>query len=83
MKFGGASTLRIDVGGNLRVHDSVRFSKPTIYQKIDGERVFVPGSFHIDGGEISFRTGAYRRDLPLIIDPVLSYSSYRQERRVA
>ena len=59
-------------------------SRPYIYQKIEGERA-VDGRFEIheniaqsQPGKFSygFQVAAYDSALPLIIDPVLSYSTY-------
>ena len=69
----------------------VRFKKPTIYQpttalgihQIGGDPSALDASHPIDGrwvlkadNRVGFRVGAYDPSLPLIIDPVLSYSTY-------
>ncbi|MBL8216929.1 MAG: SBBP repeat-containing protein, partial [Bryobacterales bacterium] len=57
-------------GGTLVQH------RPVIYQMIDGRRVERQGRYKLTGNEVSFALGAYDRNLPLVIDPVLSYSGY-------
>lgn len=54
-------------GGNVRVH------KPVIYQEIGGARKSIKGGFVLkDSKTVGFQVAAY----PLIIDPVLVYSTY-------
>ena len=76
----GGRDLRIDARGDLvlRVGDGeVRQQRPFIYQEIDGERREVAGGYVLKGGNrVGFRVGAYDRTKPLVIDPVLSYSTY-------
>jgi Beta-propeller repeat len=51
--------------------------RPFIYQEIAGSKHAVPGRYVLSGtNQISFEVGAYNPTLPLIIDPVLSYSTY-------
>ncbi|MBI4687854.1 MAG: hypothetical protein HY756_08775 [Nitrospirae bacterium] len=58
--------------------------KPIIYQEVGGKRVEVEGRFVIaslgDSGKGGFSYGfqvdSYDKDYPLIIDPVLSYSTF-------
>jgi hypothetical protein len=51
--------------------------KPVIFQIDGGRRHTVDGGYvHRSPHEIGFRVGAYDRTRPLIIDPVLSYSTY-------
>ncbi len=50
---------------------------PIAWQEINGQRVPVSVSYALDGdGNVSFALGSYDRTLPLIIDPVLSYSTF-------
>src|SRR5229473_1783522 len=58
-------------GGELREPN------PTLYQEIAGERQPVSGRYLIAGKrEVAFEVGAYDKTLPLVIDPVLVYSTY-------
>lgn len=61
----------------------LRFRKPYIYQKVDGQRRPISGGYVLEeptaeqnGHIISFQLAAYDTSLPLIIDPVLAYSTY-------
>ena len=71
--------VRVDRNGELvvAVHGhELRERAPDIYQEVEGRRVPVEGSFVVDsGGAVGFIVNRYDRSLPLIIDPVLSYST--------
>jgi hypothetical protein len=55
----------------------VRFQKPVLYQEIEGRKQPVEGQYVRRGAEhIGFEVGAYDTARPLVIDPVLSYSTY-------
>lgn len=74
---GGSPILEAD--GSLLVTsatDSVRFHAPRIYQQRDAQQVEVAGGFQLEGNRLTFRVGDHDRDLPLIIDPILTYSTY-------
>src|SRR5262249_49983450 len=56
---------------------SVHWTKPFVYQQIDGKRRVVNGKFVLRRGhKVGFRIAAYDVTKPLVIDPVLVYSSY-------
>jgi uncharacterized repeat protein (TIGR01451 family) len=82
-----ASLAKIDVEGDLVVQadgGEVRFHRPVIYQpssadKREGttEKTLIAGGYTIDGQkEVAFAIGDYDRTKPLVIDPVLAYSTY-------
>jgi hypothetical protein len=76
----GAQHLSIDETGDLVItvdHSEVKLRKPVIYQITDqGERHEVIGSYALKGNEVGFKVKDYDSKKPLIIDPVLSYSTY-------
>jgi autotransporter-associated beta strand protein len=76
----GADSVALDAQGNLVLHTSngdVIQHAPVLYQVVDGAKVPVDGQFVIrDGNQIGFQVGDYDRDLPLTIDPVLTYATY-------
>lgn len=77
--YEGAEKLHIDDHGNLLAETSagpVTQYKPIVYQTIAGQRHPVEGSFALASNEVSFKLGAYDRSQPLVIDPVLVYSTY-------
>ena len=50
---------------------------PVVYQESGGVRQPVSGQFVLEGdGQVGFALGAYDHSQPLVIDPVLSYSTY-------
>ena len=78
--FEGAEKLRLDEQGNLIISsngEEVKHSAPVIYQEQEQGRVSVAGKYVIKGAnEIGFEVGPYDRSKPLVIDPVLIYSTY-------
>ena len=55
----------------------IRHHRPVIYQEVNGQRRTVEGRFvQISENEVAFTVGAYDVTLPLVIDPVLVYSTY-------
>jgi hypothetical protein len=78
--FAGVEQTTVDAQGDLVLKTAggpLRFQKPVIFQI--GERAPAPiegGYVHRSPHQIGFRVGAYDRTRPLIIDPVLSYSTY-------
>ena len=76
----GAKGIRIDANGDLVLPTAageVRQHAPYAYQEIAGVRQTVSCRYVLRGaGRVGFELGAYDRGLPLVIDPVLSYSTY-------
>lgn len=79
LDFRGASGLEVDGQGQLVLHTDggdIIQPAPTIYQEIAGKRQMVSGGYVLEGSRVSFRLGGYDRTIPLVIDPVLVYSTY-------
>ena len=80
MVFAGADRLEVDSNGDLVLHTAageLRQPRPVMYQEIAGERRIVSGGYNYKGGQhVSFAIGQYDSSLPLIIDPVITYSTY-------
>ena len=76
----GASRVEIGAGGELLARtDSgeLRLDAPVIYQRTPaGARRLIPGGYTIDGNRVNFQIAAYDHSKPLIIDPVLNYSTF-------
>ncbi|TNE80382.1 MAG: PKD domain-containing protein [Bacteroidetes bacterium] len=53
-----------------------REAKPYAYQMVDGEQKEVEAQFEIQGDIVSYKLGEYRKDLPVVIDPVLIFCTY-------
>jgi Beta-propeller repeat len=55
----------------------VRQSKAVVYQEVNGHRQEIASRYILsEGGEVGFKIDAYDRSQPLVIDPVLSYSTF-------
>ncbi len=79
LAYEGAEELAFDRGELIAgtALGEVRQTTPFIYQEHEGERMEVAGGFTLhDGGSFGFKVASYDADLPLIIDPSISYSSY-------
>ncbi len=81
IKWEGPSEIALNDSNELVVTTrlgSIREHAPLMYQVIDGENHPISGQYRLLGPSIiGFSlSGDYRHDLPLIIDPVLQYSSY-------
>ncbi len=78
--FKGADDLSFDDVGNLTLHmaeGDVLQKAPIVYQEVDGVRRAISGSYVLQGkDQVGFQIAAYDADRPLIIDPILSYSTY-------
>jgi len=83
LNFGDALHPRITAEGDLVLQgsegasDRMILRKPVLYQETGGRRQSIAGSFRaaIDG-TVSFAVGTYDHSRPLVIDPVLIYSTY-------
>lgn len=85
LKFGGhlegGSRIKVDGAGNLilamRDGAQLQWNKPFAYQEQEGRRQEVAAKYHVRGdGQIAFALGFFDSQRPLVIDPVLSYSTY-------
>ncbi|HEY7098808.1 MAG TPA: SBBP repeat-containing protein [Terriglobales bacterium] len=79
-KFDGVKDLKVDAKGNLVLAnegEAVVFRAPSVYQQVGNEKTTVIGRFVLRAAnEAGFEVGPYDRSRALIIDPVLTYSSY-------
>jgi hypothetical protein len=75
----GAKTIELSGEGNLSLEASdgtIELRKPVIYQEVKGVRQTIAGDFALrSDDEIGFNVGTYDVSKPLVIDPVLSYST--------
>lgn len=78
--YEGTDLLKIDRSGNLIVKTSVGDvveQKPYAYQNINNTKVEIGCEYVLNSNVLSFKiTGKYNKNLPLIIDPVLIFSSF-------
>lgn len=78
LDFAGAQAVRLDEKGELVLATAageIRQHRPIVYQEINGTRQTVAGSYQLTGQQASFELGAYDHNLPLVIDPVVSYAT--------
>jgi hypothetical protein len=91
LAFEGPEAVDVDGEGHLVLHTAsgaLRLHKPVVYQDIDGVRQPVAGHYvlqafaAVQGGDktsapqVGIQVAAYDVTRPLVIDPVLSYSTY-------
>jgi hypothetical protein len=79
--FSGAKNLHADAKGDLLLStagkDDVRLHKPVAYQQIGNEKQLVAANYVLNGKDgVSFAIGNYDQRRPLIVDPILAYSTY-------
>ena len=76
----GASQIALDAEGNLVVQTvggELHFQSPTVYQESRGLRVPISGTYVVnDPTHIAFQVAQYDSSKPLVIDPVLVYSTF-------
>jgi beta-propeller repeat-containing protein len=80
LAFDGVQALSLDPQGDLVLRTSqgsLTQHKPVVYQEIGGRREPVDGRYALRGDDtIGFQIASYDPTRPLVIDPVLSYSTY-------
>jgi Calx-beta domain-containing protein/beta-propeller repeat-containing protein/uncharacterized protein DUF4214 len=80
LRFEGADKVEVDATGALLLTlggNVVRQPKPFVYQEVAGQKRTVEGGYVVaEGGRVGFTIGEYDARLPLIIDPVLEYSTF-------
>ena len=80
LKFRGTGKLRVDEKRDLLLGpggEVARLKRPVVYQEVAGQRKAVEGSYVLmSANRIGFQLGEYDHTQPLVIDPVLSYSTY-------
>ena len=80
LNFKGTKNLQVAANGDLVLTvdgGEVRFEAPHIYQNTSAGTQAVAGSFVLSSDhQVAFRVGAYDRSRALVIDPVLTFSTY-------
>ena len=80
LEFEGQQNIQLARKGDLLIKIGERFvrqHKPSVYQEIAGQRREVKGHYVLSKSKaVKFRIGRYDASYPLIIDPVISYSTY-------
>ncbi|HKQ05908.1 MAG TPA: SBBP repeat-containing protein [Blastocatellia bacterium] len=80
MNFAGVRKISLSRDGDLILRaasSDLRLHKPFVYQEVGGTRQAVAGRYVLKGRrQVGFQVGRYDKTLPLVIDPVLSYSTF-------
>ncbi|NJK66383.1 MAG: hypothetical protein HC941_07485 [Microcoleus sp. SU_5_3] len=80
MNYSGVNNIRLRDDGALILETPLGElidNAPIVYQEINGQRVNVPAAYNLLGnGQVGFSLGDFDRTQPLVIDPVLAYSTY-------
>lgn len=80
IRFDGAKSISINSHGDLVVNvntGEIIQHKPVVYQMIGLDRCDVQGGYKIlDTHTATFALGTYNHNRPLVIDPILGYSTY-------
>ena len=80
LAFEGADSLVVDLHGDLIVHGpgtDLVLHKPVAYQDAAGNKSLVAVSYMLkEDGHVEFLIPAFNPSFPLIIDPIVSYSTY-------
>jgi beta-propeller repeat-containing protein len=72
MRLNERGDLVLSVGGGV-----IRQRKPFVYQEVNGVRKEVASRYTLSGNlQVGFSVGEYDKSKPLVIDPVLVYSTY-------
>src|SRR5262249_27446719 len=80
LTFEGAEAVDVDGAGDLVLRlagGELRQRKPVVYQELDGSQQTIPAGYVLrPDAAVGFEVGAYDASRPLLIDPVLTYSTY-------
>jgi uncharacterized repeat protein (TIGR01451 family) len=82
MNLSPAKDVTADASGDIVIKaggSDLRLRKPVVYQAMPGGKQMIVGSYSLKkNGEVAFEVGDYDRQKPLVIDPVIVYSTYLQ-----
>lgn len=79
MKYSGQDGLSLDASGAILIETAAGTlfeTAPICYQVVDGQQVTIPCGYVISDDLVTFSIGLYDKELPLVIDPVLDFSTY-------
>jgi Beta-propeller repeat len=80
LSIDGARKMRLDERGDLVLNiggSEIRQHKPFAYQEVNGVKKEVAAQYELCGmQQVGFKVAEYDKTRPLVIDPVLSYSTY-------
>jgi hypothetical protein len=80
MRVEGAERVSLQSDGSVRLvagDGAMQLRAPVVYQGTSALRKVIAANYELTGGnEIRFRIGAYDHSQPLVIDPMLVYSTF-------
>jgi Calx-beta domain/Beta-propeller repeat len=79
LAFEGTEGVRVDAGDLVLATrgGELRLRRPVIFQDASGERRLIDGGYVVDdGNRVRFQMAAWDVSRPLVIDPVLGYSTF-------
>jgi hypothetical protein len=80
LSYTGTDSVEVDQSGALVLRaggGEIRQAAPVVYQWVDGARHEVRARYVLHGAhQVGFALAAYDRTVPLVIDPVITYSTY-------
>jgi beta-propeller repeat-containing protein len=79
LQFDSGAKPVLERSGDLVMHTEageLRWHKPVAYQEVNGRKQLVACVYVCKGRRLAFNLGAYDRTKPLVLDPVLLYSTY-------
>src|SRR6185312_11473235 len=79
LRFTGMRHLQLTPAGDLLIQaaqGSIEFHHPFAYQETNKGKAEVAVAYRVRNDRATFDVGTYDRSLPLIIDPVLDYSTF-------
>jgi len=79
LEFVGSRGLQVDPDGTLVIQvpgGELRQPKPIAYQERNGVRQYVSARYRLERRTVGFELAPFDRSQPLVIDPVLSMSSF-------
>lgn len=80
IRFTGADKISLNENGDLILNlgdKEIRQPKPIIYQRAGSGRVDIAGGYKmLDAHTVAFSIADYDHTLPLVIDPILSFSTF-------
>jgi hypothetical protein len=79
LRFTGMRDLQLTPAGDLLIQAEqgmIEFHRPFAYQETSKGKVEVAAAYRVRNNRATFDVRSYDRSLPLIIDPVLDYSTF-------
>ena len=82
LRFEGVESMKVSPEGELVLTTALgelRHRVPQVFQEVEGRRTEIGGCYHLEGEEtvvVGFEVASYDRTRPLVIDPVLDFSTY-------